>query len=360
MRLSTSTTAVLVMSMAMGAALAQGAAHARSSTLSAPARSAPSRDCSELVRIRAFSDDLDKKTLDGVFVGNLSALAVDRGGRITAVSDESYLYSLDVREKARTLSAKAVAVAPLTDLNGAAPDSEGLAVDLDGTRLISSETEPSVTRYDRDGTAVEALPVPAALAVAPAGRAVRNQTFEGLTLLPGGRTLVASMEGALSGDQSGVVRLQTWHRAGVGKPFKTGAQYGYQTDQGLGVVELAPAGKGRLLVLERGFTAGVGNTVRLYLADPRRADGVSGTENLTSGGPVRLASKTLLADLADCPSLGALAEQPQPNPLLDNIEGLAVTGRTAAGRLRILLVSDDNERETQTTRLYSLDVRMPR
>ncbi|UIX32010.1 esterase-like activity of phytase family protein [Streptomyces sp. GQFP] len=359
MRLSTSITAVTAMSMVMGIALAQGAAHADSPALSSPVSSALPHDCSDLVRIRAFSDDLDKKTLDGVYVGNLSALAVDRAGHISAVSDESYLYSLDVREKAGTLSAEAMSVAPLTDLNGAAPDSEGLAVDLDGTRLISSETEPSVTRYDRDGTAVEALPVPAALAVTPAGRAVSNQTFEGLTLQPGGRTLVASMEGALSGDETGVVRLQTWQRAGVGKPFKTGAQYGYQADQGLGVVELAPAGDGRLLVLERGFTAGVGNTVRLYLADPRRADNVSGTATLTSDGPARLAPKTLLADLADCPTLGATAEQPQPNPLLDNIEGLTVTGHTAAGRLKILLVSDDNERDTQITRLYSLDVALP-
>ncbi|MGI5196764.1 esterase-like activity of phytase family protein [Streptomyces sp. CA-288835] len=357
MRLRTSITAVAAISVAMtmGAALAQGA-----TTADVPASSAASRDCSGQVRIRAFSDDLDKKTLDGVFVGNMSALAVDRGGRITAVSDESYLYSLKVREKGRALSAEAVAVAPLTDVNGAAPDSEGLAVDRDGSRLISSETEPSVTRYDRDGKAVEALPVPGALAVAPAGRAVRNQTFEGLTLQTGGRTLVASMEGSLAGDETGVVRLQTWHRAGLGKPFKTGAQYGYQADQGLGVVELAPAGDGRLLVLERGFTAGVGNTVRLYLADPRGADDVSGIENVTSGGAARLASKTLLADLADCPTLGATAEQPQPNPLLDNIEGLAVTGRTATGRVKILLVSDDNERDTQITRLYSLDVRLPR
>ncbi|MFD9136944.1 esterase-like activity of phytase family protein [Streptomyces bottropensis] len=352
MRLRTSVTVAAAISVAvtMGAALAQA---------DAPASSAASRDCSDLVRIRAFSDDLDKKTLDDVFVGNMSALAVDRGGRITAVSDESYLYSLKVRETGRSLRAEAVAVAPLTGLNGAAPDSEGLAVDRDGSRLISSETEPSVTRYDRDGKAVESLPVPAALAVAPAGRAVRNQTFEGLTLQTGGHTLVASMEGSLSGDETGVVRLQTWHRAGLGKPFKTGAQYGYQADQGLGVVELAPAGDGRLLVLERGFTAGVGNTVRLYLADPRRADDVSGAGNLTSGGEARLASKTLLADLADCPTLGATAEQPQPNPLLDNIEGLAVTGRTTTGRVKILLVSDDNERDTQITRLYSLDIRLP-
>ncbi len=378
MRLRTSITVAMVMSMAGSLALVQGSAHAELPGWSAPASSAPdssarsasSRDCSDLVRIRAFSDDLDEETLDGVYVGNMSALAVDRGGRITAVSDESYLYSLDVREKGRyrqgryrqdrSLRAEAVAVAPLTDLDGTAPDSEGLVVDRDGTRLISSETGPSVTRYDRDGTAVEALPVPAALAVAPAGRAVRNQTFEGLTLQPGGRTLIASMEGALSGDETGVVRLQTWRRAGLGKPFEASAQYGYQADEGLSVVELGAAGDGRLLVLERGFTPEVGNTVRLYLADPRRADDVSGTENLTSSGPARLLPKTLLADLGDCPSLGATAEQPQTNPLLDNIEGLAVTGRTSTGRLRVLLVSDDNERETQVTRLYSLDVRLPR
>ncbi|KUO05576.1 esterase-like activity of phytase family protein [Streptomyces caeruleatus] len=351
MRLRTSITAALVMGMAGCLVLSGGDAQASPST--------SANDCSGLVRIRAFSDDLDKRTLDGVFVGSISALAVDRGGRIAAVSDESFLYSLKVRERARSLSAEAVSVTPLTDLNDRAPDSEGLAVDRDGTRLIGSETEPSVTRYDRDGTALEALPVPAELAVAPSGRAVRNQTFEGLTLQPGGHTLIASMEGALSGDEPGVVRFQTWHRELPGAPFRTGAQYGYRTDEGLGAVELAGLGDGRLLVLERGFTAGVGNTVRLFLADSRRAQDVSETETLTSDGTVRLVRKTLLADLADCPSLGATSEQPQRNPLLDNIEALTVTGGTANGRLRVLLASDDNERDTQITRLYSLDVRLP-
>ncbi|MFJ2008488.1 esterase-like activity of phytase family protein [Streptomyces chartreusis] len=360
MRLRVSVTIVLVLSMTGCLTFAQGAVQASPLPSSSHFLSSPARDCSDLVRIRAFSDDLDKKTVDGVYVGNLSALAVDRSGRITAVSDESYVYSLAVRERARSLTAEAVAVTTLADLNGTAPDSEGLVVDWDGTRLISSETEPSVTRYSRVGTPLETLPIPVALAVAPAGRAVGNQTFEGLTLQPGGRTLIASMEGALSGDGAGVVRFQAWHRAGLGTPFAIGAQYGYRADAGLGVVELAVAGDGRLFVLERGFTAGVGNKVRLYLADLSGAEDVGGTEKIAADGPVRLASKTLLADLVDCPNLGATSEQPQSNPLLDNVEGLAVSGRTAHGRLRILLVSDDNERETQITRLYSLDVRLPR
>ncbi|MEY9991525.1 hypothetical protein ABIE67_003557 [Streptomyces sp. V4I8] len=312
-----------------------------------------SHACSPSVSIDRFSDALDKTTYDGTFVGNFSALAVDRDGSLAAVSDRSSLFALD----ARTLAPKGVV--PLADESGAALDSEGLVVDRDGTRLISSETEPSVRRYSRDGRILDRLPVPDALRVAPAGRAVSNGTFEGLTLLPGGRTLLASMEYALSGDSTDIVRFQTWQRTkgGHGGHFELGRQYAYRADAGLGVPEVQATPDGRLLVLERGFTAGVGNTVRLYLADPRRATDTSGVENLTGQDGVRLIKKTLLADLVNCPSLGATAKQPQPNPLLDNIEGMAVTGYSK-GRLKVLLVSDDNQNAAQTTRFYYLRVRV--
>jgi hypothetical protein len=167
------------------------------------------------------------------------------------------------------------------------------------------------------------------------------------------------MEGALSGDSSDLVRLQTWQRHSLKRDFQLSRQYGYRVDTGLGVSEITASGDGRLLVLERGYTSGVGNTVRLYLADPRGATDTSGTANLTGQHGVRLVGKTLLADIARCPSLGATAKQPQPNPLLDNIEGLAVTGHSSGGRLRLLLVSDDNQNAVQVTRLYSLTVRLP-
>ncbi|PSM43841.1 hypothetical protein C6Y14_09550 [Streptomyces dioscori] len=326
---------------------------------SGPADPPRGHACSPAVSIERFSDALDKTTYEGTFVGNFSALAVDRDGAIAALSDRSSLFTLDPK----TLSPRSVV--PLADEGGAALDSEGLVVDRDGTRLVSSETEPSVRRYGRDGTLLGRLPVPDALRVAPAGRATSNQTFEALTLLPGGRTLLAGMEGSLSGDTLGVVRLQTWQRQSgqsghVHRDFRLAAQYGYRTDTGLGLVEAAATPDGRLLVLERGFTVGVGNTVRLYLADLRRATDTSRidtlTGTLTGHDGVRLVRKTLLADLADCPSLGATAKQPQPNPLLDNIEGMAVTG-TTRGALRVLLVSDDNQGATQTTRFYSLRVR---
>ncbi|WP_329217627.1 esterase-like activity of phytase family protein [Streptomyces sp. NBC_01485] len=349
------------------AALVAGLAAATAVTAAGPVASADSgagNACSPSVAIDRFSDALDRTTYDGTFVGNLSALAVDVPharlrssggtpiGSLAALSDRSSLFDLD----AKTLQPKGVV--PLADENGAALDSEGLVVDRDGTRLITSETEPSIRRYSRTGKILDRLPVPSSLLVAPAGRATSNQTFEGLTLLPGGRTLLASMEYAISGDSTNMVRFQTWNRAGTkGGHFALGAQYAYRTDAGLGVPEVQATPDGRLLVLERGFTPGVGNTVRLYLADPRHATNTSGVDSLTGQGDVRLIKKTLLTDVATCPSLGATAEQPQPNPLLDNIEGMVITGQ-AKGRLKVLLVSDDNQNAAQVTRLYFLRVRV--
>ena len=309
-----------------------------------------SNACSSSVSIDRFSDALDKTTYDGTFVGNFSALALDRDGSLAALEDRSSLFDLN----AKTLQPKRVV--HLADENGADLDSEGLVVDRDGTRLITSETEPSIRRYSRDGKILDRLPVPSSLLVAPAGRASSNLTFEGLTLLPGGRTLLASMEAPIAGDTSGAVRFQTWTRT-KGDHFRLAAQYAYKPDASfLGVPEVQALPDGRLLVLERGFTSGVGNTVRLYLADPRHATDTSGTDHLTGQPGVRLIKRTLLADIADCPSLGATAKQPQPNPLLDNIEGMVITGKEK-GRYKVLLVSDDNQNAVQTTRFYYLRVR---
>ncbi|MFD7667071.1 esterase-like activity of phytase family protein [Streptomyces sp. NPDC059788] len=315
--------------------------------------------CSPSVSLDRYSDALDKTTFQGTFVGNLSALARDTDGSIAALSDRSVLIGLDGR------SHRPVRTTKINDERGAVLDAEGLAVEPGGTYLVSSETEPAVRRYDRSGALLGRLPVPDALRVEPAGRAQANQTFEGLALKPGGSTLTAAMEGQLSGDGKDtagrpLLRFQTWQRQSGGSgsaPYRLSRQYAYPMDAGLGVSEIAALPDGRLLVLERGFTAGVGNTVRLYLADPRRASDVSGVAKLPGGKGVRAARKKLLADLGACPSLGAPNHQPQANPLLDNIEGMTITGTASGGRLRLLLVSDDNESPKQITRLYALTVR---
>lgn len=233
--LRTLLTTVTACLAAAGCLTAAGPANANSLARDAGSVGAAAGNaCSPTVSLARFSDALDKTTYDGTFVGNLSALAVDRDGDLAALSDRSSLFTLD----RRTLSP--TSVVPLADETGAALDSEGLVVDRDGTRLVTSETEPSVRRYSRDGRILDRLPVPDALRVTPAGRATANQTFEGLTLLPGGRTLLASMEYAISGDSTGIVRWQTWERkGGHSSPFVLGAQYAYRTDTDLGVPEVA-------------------------------------------------------------------------------------------------------------------------
>nr|WP_031062940.1 esterase-like activity of phytase family protein [Streptomyces ochraceiscleroticus] len=308
--------------------------------------------CSARVSIDQYSDALDKRSVDGLYAGNFSALARDTDGDLLALSDRSALVTLDGRTR------EPLRGVPLADEDGKPLDSEGLVVEKDGNRLITSETEPSVRRYDRAGHPVGRLPVPDGLRVAPAGRATANQTFEGLAAGPGGRTLTASMEGPLAGDGNGAQgrplhRFQTWQRQPHGG-YALGRQYAYPAERGMTVPEITSLGDGRLLVLERKFEP-QGNTIRLYLADPRPADDTRGTEKLTAA--TRPAAKTLLADLTRCPSLGAPARQPQINPLLDNIEGMAVLGH-AHGRLHLLLISDDNQRAQQITRLYDMTVRL--
>lgn len=324
--------------------------------------------CSSSVAIRGWSDSLDKTTFRGLPVAGLSALAPDDHGRYVALSDRSALFTLDVA-RGPVPHARTVGAAPLADANGAPLDSEGLVVRRDGSRLVTSETEPSIGRYAADGTFTgERLPVPAMLRVEPDGRAQRNQTFEGLTAWRGGHRLTASMEGPLRGDGTDgagrpLVRFQNWRLPKERQPGGQAlpvAQWAYPVDDGLAVAEIAAAGDGRLLVLERGYDVVTkANTIRLYLADPRRAGDVRDVARLHTGqGGVRPVRKTLLADLGDCPDLGAPNPSPQPNPLLDNIEAMAVAGR-AHGRLELLLASDDNESAQQVTRLYRLVVRLP-
>lgn len=317
-----------------------------------PAGAAPAQPgpCSQSVQIDGFSDELDQTDFQGNFVGNFSGLATQPDGGILALSDRSVLFTLDGRTH------RPVAAVPLADENGKPLDSEAIARDRDGTLLITSETEPSVRRYTADGKPLDRLPVPAPLAVAPAGRAVTNGTFEGIAPRPDG-TLVASMEGPLSGDDPMLRRFQTWTRAADGR-FTPAAQWAYRIHlPSAGVSELVPTGDGRLLVLERGFVRGTGNTVQLYLADPAGAPDVSGTDRLDAATPP--IANVLLADLASCPSMGATSPEPQVNPLLDNIEGATVLGRDPDGALRLLLVSDDNQSASQITRLYSFTVRLP-
>lgn len=310
--------------------------------------------CSPSTAISGWSDALEGQHFAGrarapQVVGNLSALAALPGGTVLALSDRSILFTLDAAADRPT-----DAVAP-ADPAGKPLDSESLVVDRDATLLVGDETGPQVLRIDRDGRLLGALPLPPDVVT----RGKSNATFEGMALSPDGRTLVASLEEPLSGDDPGLTRLVTWTRSDPSSPaFIPGAQYALPLPAGLGISDLAATGDGRLLALERGYDDAVGNTVHLMLLDPAGATDVGSVPTLTpatAGTPVRT---TLLADLGACPTLGATAKQIQRNPLLDNIEGMTVTGRAPDGALELLLVSDDNDSAQQVTRTYRLRTRL--
>jgi hypothetical protein len=242
-----------------------------------------------------------------------------------------------------------------TAYDGTTSDNEGLAVLPGGDFLVSSEVEPSIRVYGRDGVQKSQLPVPSRFAVAPAGEATANATLEGLTLADGGRRIIAAMEGALSGDSDPAVhRFLIYDRTGRGG-YALARQVIYRTQPGQRISEVAAYDRDSLVVMEASFNPATGNTIQLYaVKNVTKGRDVSA---VADAGPLPSLRKSLVADLVPCPSLGATARQPQANPLLDNFEGMAIVPGRRADTIR--LISDDNFNPAQITRILTIPARLP-
>lgn len=354
---------------------------ALTTSLTAAAAPAPDRHlgsgsaaCSPDARFLGFSDSLDKTSYDGQPVGGLSALDLTRPGHALALVDNigttpARVFGLnlgaeDGKPQVAVDSMTILRRADGTPYNGTDFDGEGLVVEPGGrTILATSEREPSIRRFRlSDGKETASLPVPSRFQVAPAGQAGTNATFESLASSSNGRTLYAGMEGPLGvdgTDAQGSTRNRILQYAGrPGGEFAVAAQYAYKPDPGLALVELAVVHRDVLLSMERTFTPGVGNTIRVFTVSLSGAKDVTQQASLADAPDKVFLKKKLLFDLVNCPPSGAVAKQPQPNPLLDNVEGLALGGWLAGGRRQLYLLSDDNNGATQITRLYSLAVKL--
>jgi hypothetical protein len=321
----------------------------------------------------SFSDSLDKLVYQGTELGGLSSLAYDprSASWVSAVdnhgTDPARIWFF------RNLAHPVVTRSPLvlrqpdgTPYDGTDSDNEGLAVLPDGDYLVSSETEPSIRIYGRDGVQLASLPIPARFAVTgatPAGQATSNATLEGLTISRSGREIVAAMEGALSGDVSASGDA-TLHRFLVYDVDRHGTwqltrQIAYRTQAGNRIPEVAAYGTDSLVVEEAAFSATAGNSVELYaIQHVDAAPDVSGVASLSLAPAHDVVSKKLVTSLVGCPALGAPSRETQANPLLDNYEGMAVTlgGPGVAG---LSMISDDNFSATQFTRVLNLLVKLP-
>ncbi len=327
-----------------------------------------------------FSDGLDKAVVDGVTVGGLSDIAWDARRHAYAstvdnhATDPSRIWFWRDPAHTHIVGEPIVLTAPDgTPYTGATADNEGLAILPDGRFLVSSETEPSLRIFGRDGRQRAELPVPDRFRVAPAGEATGNATLEGLTITPDGRRVVASMEGTLSGDVA-ADGTDTYRRFLVYDRHRSGwrlsRQLAYQVEPGNRIAEVQAYGRDGLLVLEAAFDPAVGNTIELYAVHTRRAHDVSGVPDLATAPAGTVMPKTLVADVTACPSLGATAKETQTNPLMDNFEGMTVAPvrghhrghrhHHGSGELaRVLLISDDNFGALQTTRVLDLAALLP-
>jgi uncharacterized protein len=339
-----------------------------------PVSPADSRSCPPHGLALSFSDALNKVVYNGTELGGLSSLAYDwrSAAWVSAVdnhgSDPARIWFF------RNLNDPAVARDPLvlkmpdgTPYDGTNSDNEGLAVLPDGDYLVSSETEPSIRIYDRNGIQQASLPVPARFAVTGTtadGQARSNATLEGLTISPSGHEIIAAMEGALSGDVSAsgdasLHRFLVYDLDGHGQ-WKLAKQVAYATDPGMRIPEVAAYNDNSFLVEEASFTPATGNLVDLYaVTDLRRASDVSAVSNLSQAPASDVMSKRLVADVTDCPTLGATSPQTQTNPLMDNYEGMAVTPDGGHGLAAVSMISDDNFSAGQVTRVLNLAVRLP-
>ncbi|WP_414566872.1 phytase [Nostoc sp. CCY 9925] len=287
-------------------------------------------------------------------------------------------------------------VTPLKDTTGNfftafSLDPEGIALTNKGTVFISSEgevrpdlgasrvTNPFIKEFSlTTGQEVRSLLIPTKFlpvvedtnnnGIVDAGDTqtsgvYNNLAFESLTITPDQKTLFTATENALS--QDGLrASLTSGSRSRIlqynlvnGQPEK---EYLYITDAipeapnpstgfaDNGLVDLlAIDNRGTLLAVERSFSAGVGNTIKIYEVSLQGATDISFYDSLNDLSAEQLATiapaqKRLVLNLNDL-------DLPT-----DNIEGIAFGPKLADGRQSIVLVSDNNFNTSQFTQILTL------
>ena len=238
---------------------------------------------------------------------------------------------------------------------GGRVDLEGLAIVPDGF-IVCSEKGPRIIELDRAGRFVRDIALPPHFVTAR-----KNKRLESLTVSPSGRYLFTTTEAALERDGE-VASARAGTRVRIVRMNRSSgevSEHTYETDPvpyddgDWGVSDLAALDDSALLVLERGWSKGHGNTVRVYRTalDPRAS--CTGVEALDHTSPAL--AKTLRVDLSTL-VVGGLPKpkQPQATPLLDNFEGLALGPPLLDGRRSLLMVSDDNGHSDQFARVLVL------
>ncbi|MEH2422652.1 MAG: phytase [Nostoc sp.] len=276
-------------------------------------------------------------------------------------------------------------------------DPEGIALTNNGTVFISSEgevnpgagrvTNPFIKEFSlTTGQEVRSLLIPSKflpvvedtngngvidIGDTQTSGVYNNLAFESLTITLDQKTLFTATENALSQDglkaslTSGSRSRILQYNLVSGQPEK---EYLYITDtiaqapkpstgssdNGLADL-LAIDNRGTLLALERSFSAGVGETIKIYEVSLQGATDISFYDSLNNLSAEQLAAikpaqKRLLLNLNNL-NLPTDANHPTG---VDNIEGITFGPKLADGRQSIVLVSDNNFGSTQYTQILTL------
>ena len=377
-------TTIAVAAIAVAVAMPIPAFRGRQALEAAARAGDPGVACAPGVQFLGYSDALNKTTFGGFAVAELSGISYDDAtGSYYAVADRagatlSHAFTLAMPINDWTIGTPSVTASIVlagpggTPLNGTNFDAEGVALAKDGSLIVASEggsaagQQPEVTTFGIDGAQVSDLAVPARFQIG-----TNNLSFESLAESPNGHSLFTATEGPLAvdgrtADIRSRLRIIRWENRGAAGYVPTG-EFFYLTEPGrttgdVGLAELIALSETDLLVLERGFVAGQGNTIRIFHVSLRAAPEVSGAAALAAldgaAHGAALEAKTLLVDVAQCPSSGATNPPDDPaNPLLENFEAMTLGPRLPDGWRSLILLSDDNLSAGQTTRVLALAVR---
>ncbi|MDX2212814.1 MAG: phytase [Oculatellaceae cyanobacterium bins.114] len=324
-------------------------------------------------------------TFNGTQVGGLSGITYDAAtNRYYSIADDrsqinpARFYTLSIDLSDGELDTGDVDFETVTTLlNGSGVpfpalslDPEGIGLSTDGTLYISSEGDanagvaPFVNEFSLTGQQLSTLPIPNRYLPTATNGIRNNLAFESLTISPDGRYLYTATENALKQDGPAAGLDQESLSRILKYDLTTGAlvqEYVYVTepvaDQPVpagsfstnGLVDLlAIDTSGTLLALERSFSNGVGNTVKLFEIRTQGALDVSSLDDLffeEGGIPFEIDPAVSKRELLDFADLGLTP---------DNLEGITFGPRLADGRQSLIVVSDNNFASTQTTQFIAL------
>ncbi len=318
----------------------------------------------ELLAETTLAGDLE---VDRALVGGLSGLTYDPGCDLFyAVSDDRgaiappRFFTLTIGLGAAGAEVEVLGATLLRDADGVPfargdLDPEAVALAADGTLYLATEgvphrgVPPMVGLFQLDGGIRGTLSLPQHYLGGADGRwgVHDNHGFEGLSLSPDGKWLFVATESSLIQDgppadleRGAMARLLRFDVA----TGQLAGEYLYRVEPvpdvprpasayaSTGVSEILAVDGHRVVVVERSFSAGVGNRVRLYLVELEGAPDIRGLASIREvADPGSLqAPKRLFADLRD------LGVDP------DNIEGLALGPALDDGRRLLVLISDNN------------------